>query len=319
MGIEDIFGKKEVIYGPMASGKSLELIRRISRYKPFQERYGFDIHCFRPVLDTRRLSEADQTLVESSKASRLGNRLESRSGLAYGGDVHQITEASEIYRHLTEERRSIIAIEDAQLLDGGLIEVVPDLAKQGHYVIACMLDLSFRGESFPFSCFEKTASDFIRLFTADEKIHLSAICDECGKDAWYTHKLVLQTMEDGQQQALPAPYYSPLYSPLIEIGDRQYQSRCLEHFRCPMKDNALIIATYINTQSIVTETKFFKDIREILSIDLATIQKILDTFTIEHICRIDGRTIADQHTTRILPPGLASFGSKGGPRHNGAW
>lgn len=105
-----------------------------------------------------------------------------------------------------ESSTDVVAIEEAQFFDDGLVEVCNTLADRGLQVIASGLDMDFRGEPFgPMPTL---------LAEADEVVKLRAICACCGRDASRSQRLI-----DGE----PAPASAPT----ILVGTQEsYEARC---------------------------------------------------------------------------------------------
>src|SRR6476646_1420156 len=118
-------GWVEVICGSMFSGKSEELIRRVRRAQFAKQK----IAVFKPRIDNRF---SDQAVVSHNGTSFLAKSL-----------AHSI----EIFHHV-EADVDIIAIDEVQLFDEGIVRVVQELADKGHRVVCAGLDMDFRGEPF---------------------------------------------------------------------------------------------------------------------------------------------------------------------------
>ncbi len=108
---------------------------------------------------------------------------------------------------------TVVAIDEAQFFDAGLIELTGTLAARGVRVILAGLDLDFRGETFgPMPSL---------MCLAEEVTKLHAICTICGEDASRTQRLV-----NGQ-----AARYD---DPIIMVGAAEaYEARCREHHVVP--------------------------------------------------------------------------------------
>ncbi len=195
-------GSFEVIIGPMFSGKTEELIRRLRRYEIGKRR----AHLFAP----------------SNSRGRYGGEDEWRSlgGLRYG-NVSFIPTNEEGIKEMMEETAGngyeVVGIDEVQFftLEEGMpiMEAIRALNGAGVDVIAAGLNMDFRGEPFG------GMGQLIAI--ADKVTQLTAVCDVCGREAYYTQRLI-----DGE----PAPYDSPL----VLIGSREtYQARCKEHHLVP--------------------------------------------------------------------------------------
>src|SRR3970282_2113680 len=112
----------EVIVGPMFSGKSEELIRRITRYTIAR----VPTQTFKPLIDVR--SASDQVVSHSSLSTAAESVATSEELL---GRVRPAT--------------VVVGIDEAQFFDQGLVEVVDRLADAGKKVIIAGLDLDLLG------------------------------------------------------------------------------------------------------------------------------------------------------------------------------
>lgn len=187
-------GHLEVITGPMFSGKSEELLRRIRRAQ-IAELYTV---VFKPAIENR------------------SERIHTHSGYSQDGYyVYAITNANEIYKYVgadgkmtTEEKQQVICIDEAQFFELEMIIVVQKLVEDGNRVIVSGLDQDFRQE--PFGPMPEL------LALADFIVKLRAVCVKCGKDATTTQRLV-----NGE----PASYDGDT----ILVGAKDsYEARCRE-------------------------------------------------------------------------------------------
>jgi len=151
-------GWLELIVGPMFSGKSEELIRRLNRAFIAKQR----VQVFKPAIDNR--------YEEVAVASHNGRTL----------DAVAVANVADIRAALKEDTQ-VIGIDEGQFLAADLIPLVRDLADEGRRVLVAGLDLDFRGE--PFGVIPTL------LAHAESVTKLSAIC-ECGKAATRTQRLI---------------------------------------------------------------------------------------------------------------------------------
>jgi thymidine kinase len=149
----------EVVVGPMFSGKSEELIRRLRRAEFARQR----VQIFKPSIDQRY--EA--------------NEIVSHSGLGIASD--NVTRASEIMDKV-QPRTEVIGIDEAQFLGDEVVEVCTKLANLGKRVIVAGLDTDYLGR--PFEPMPRL------LAIAEEITKLLAICVRCGNPAVHTQRLV---------------------------------------------------------------------------------------------------------------------------------
>lgn len=149
----------EVVCGPMFSGKSEELIRRLRRAEIARQR----VQIFKPVIDQRY---ADREIV-------------SHSDLRIAADI--VSRAADIIDRL-DPRTEVVGIDEAQFLGPDLVEVAQKLANMGKRVIVAGLDTDFLGRPF---------EPVPQLMTvAEEVTKLLAICVRCGNPAKHTQRLV---------------------------------------------------------------------------------------------------------------------------------
>jgi thymidine kinase len=148
----------EVVCGPMFSGKTQTLIRRLAVAKSSNS----DVVAVKPKTDSR--FPADMIV-------------------AHAGDVWPaITVASsdKIKAHVSGA--DVIGIDEAQFFDEGLVRVATELANNGARVIVAGLDLDFRG--WPFGPMPQL------LTLASDVAQLAASCAKCGASASFTQRLV---------------------------------------------------------------------------------------------------------------------------------
>lgn len=184
-------GRIEVICGSMFCGKTEELIRRVRRAIIAKQ----TIKVFKPRIDDRYGIK--------NITSHTGQSVEAIP-VESSGDILALADGS----------ATVVAIDEAQFFDMGLIDVVQRLVdEQKLRVIVAGLDTDFRGE--PFGPMPQLLS------IAEEVIKLHAICVVCGEDASRTQRLV-----DGK----PAAYDDPI----ILVGAQEsYEARCRRHHQVP--------------------------------------------------------------------------------------
>ncbi|MEW9125104.1 MAG: thymidine kinase [Thermotaleaceae bacterium] len=149
----------EVIAGPMYSGKSEELIRRLKRAEIARQ----NVMVFKPLIDDRYCAE--------NVVSHSGIRLK----------AHRIGKASEILTYL-EKDTQVIGIDEVQFFDEYVVEIARELADKGLRVIVAGLDMDFRGEPFGPTPKLMAVAEFVDK--------LSAICMVCGDPAHRTQRLI---------------------------------------------------------------------------------------------------------------------------------
>jgi thymidine kinase len=165
----------EVICGSMFSGKTEELIRRLKRVEFAQQK----LLLFKPAIDNRYHEEQ----VVSHKGSSL--------------EAIPVSNSAEILKHWKKER--IVAIDEAQFFDAGLVDVCADLAKHGVRVIIAGLDMDYLGKPFG------PMPSLLCMAEYVTKVH--AICVSCGNLAQYSHRT---SKDEGQVLVGAVEKYEPL-------------------------------------------------------------------------------------------------------------
>ena len=148
----------EVICGPMFSGKTEELIRRLTRAKIAKQ----SVEIFKPRIDTRY---AKTEIVSHSRLSIPTSLIES---------PWEILEKA--------KNAEVVGIDEAQFLGLDLVPVVQQLADAGKRVICAGLDTDYRGVPF---------EPIPQLLCIAEYIDKTlAICVRCGNPAKHTQRIV---------------------------------------------------------------------------------------------------------------------------------
>ena len=142
----------EVVCGPMFSGKSEELIRRLRRAQIARQR----VQIFKSVLDDRY---AQQEIVSHSEA-----RIEAQI----------VSKAPDILEQV-EPRTEVVGIDEAHFFGMDLVEAADQLANLGKRVIVAGLETDYLGRSF------EQVSQLMTV--AEEVTKLLAICVRCGAPA----------------------------------------------------------------------------------------------------------------------------------------
>jgi thymidine kinase len=149
----------EVVCGPMFSGKSEELIRRLRRAEIARQR----VQIFKPAID-QRYSEG---------------HIVSHSDARISSDC--VSTVEELEKKL-DWRTEVIGIDEAQFLGEGVVDLVVRLADMGKRIIIAGLDTDYLGR--PFHPMPEL------LAVADEIVKTLAICMQCGNPAKHTQRLV---------------------------------------------------------------------------------------------------------------------------------
>lgn len=165
----------EVICGSMFSGKTEELIRRLKRAQFANQ----EITLFKPLIDDR--------YHEENVVSHQGTSLK----------AIPVTNSSEILTQWSNEK--IVAIDEAQFFDQGLVDVCNVLAKKGVRVLIAGLDMDYLGVPFG------PIPQLLAIAEYVTKVH--AICVSCGNLAQYSHRTV---SESGQVLVGAVEKYKPL-------------------------------------------------------------------------------------------------------------
>ncbi len=148
----------EVICGPMFSGKSEELIKRIRRAQIAKRR----VQIFKHGIDSRY----DASDIVSHSQQKM-------PGIA-------LTRVEDIL-DMVDDRTELVAIDEGQFFDGHLVEVANKLANLGKRVIVAGLDLDYRG--VPFGPMPQL------MCSAEYVTKQLAICMTCGDPANFTQRL----------------------------------------------------------------------------------------------------------------------------------
>src|SRR3954470_2266406 len=149
----------EVIAGPMFSGKSEELIRRLRRAEIARQR----VQIFKPGIDQRY---SDDHIVSHSDL-----KIQSEG----------VRDATELEKRL-DWRTEVIGVDEAQFLGEGMVDLVVRMADMGKRIIIAGLDTDYLGR--PFHPMPEL------LAVADDITKYLAICMQCGNPAKHTQRLV---------------------------------------------------------------------------------------------------------------------------------
>jgi len=183
-------GHVEVICGSMFCGKTDELIRRLRRATIARQK----VQVFKPAIDGRYSLE----------------KVTSHAGSEF--DATPLTNSAQILEQLSVDT-TVVAIDEAQFFDDGIVAVVEGLADSGLRVIVAGLDLNFKGE--PFGAMP------LLMARAEMVDKLQAICMVCGEPASRTQRLV---------NGKPAKYDDPV---IIVGASELYEARCRKHHEVP--------------------------------------------------------------------------------------
>ena len=183
-------GSIEVITGSMFCGKTDELIRRLRRATIAKQK----VQVFKPAIDVRYAVE----------------KVTSHAGAEF--DALPVENSSDILEKLVDDI-TVVAIDEAQFFDEGIVDIAGKLAEKGLRVIVAGLDTDFRAEPF---------GPMPAIMAKAEKVRkLRAICMVCAGEASRTQRLV---------NGKPAKYDDPI---VIVGADELYEARCRKHHEVP--------------------------------------------------------------------------------------
>jgi thymidine kinase len=127
----------------MFSGKSEELIRRITRALIGKQR----VFVFKPAIDNRyHVTKVASHAGRTVEARAVANTLEIRAflGLSPEAALFGLETPPDPQRALPD----VVAFDEAQFFDAGLVPLALELVRAGVRVICAGLDLDFRAEPF---------------------------------------------------------------------------------------------------------------------------------------------------------------------------
>ena len=147
----------EVICGSMFSGKTEELIRRLKRAEFAKQKTLI----FKPSTDVR--------YSESKVVSHDSNEIISKS-VSSSKEIMQLSKDIDV-----------VALDEAQFFDDGIVDVCNELANGGKRVIVAGLDMDYEGNPFGPMPNLMAIAEFVT------KVH--AICTKTGNLANYSHRI----------------------------------------------------------------------------------------------------------------------------------
>jgi len=146
----------EVVCGSMFSGKTEELIRRLTRALIANQQ----VEIFKPAIDKRY----DKKKIVSHKETSINS-----TPVNFANDILLRAGDSEV-----------IGIDEAQFFDDEIVNVAAKLANDGKRVIIAGLDMDFKGRPF------KPMDALMAIAEYITKVH--AVCMKCGNVASYSHR-----------------------------------------------------------------------------------------------------------------------------------
>lgn len=188
----------EVIAGVMFSGKSEELMRRVRRATIARKR----VQVFKSHLDDRYAGLYNVSSHDGRDLAAI-----------------PVDSSWQIAQQL-DPAAQVVAVDEVQFLDAGIIALATALAERGRRVLLAGIDTDFRGE--PFGAMPQL------MAVAEQVTKLHAICVLCGNPASRNQRLI-----DGK----PARWDSPT----IMVGASQaYEARCRACHRVVRDDAAQV-------------------------------------------------------------------------------
>ena len=148
-----------MVCGPMFSGKSEELIRRLRRAMIARKR----VQVFKPSIDVRYSA----------------NEIVSHGDIRMKSEV--VRGSDEILAKL-DWRTQVVGVDESNFFGPGLVDVANQLADSGKQVIIAGLDTDYLGRPFV------PMPDLLAL--AESITKMLAVCMRCGNPAKHTQRLV---------------------------------------------------------------------------------------------------------------------------------
>jgi len=177
----------EVICGPMYSGKTEELIRRIKRVKIA----GLKYVVIKPNITSRYDKEVDG-IVTHSQDSFI--------------DAETINSSTELLKYIHYD---VIAIDEVQFFDNDLYIIIQMLSDYGKRIIVSGLDMKFNRHPFTLM------SNILSISHKIDK--LSSICAECKENAVYSYRI-----SDSEEEVIIGE--KELYIPLCSKCFQKYSN-----------------------------------------------------------------------------------------------
>lgn len=157
LGLHHSMGSIEVVCGPMFSGKTEELIRRVKRAQIARQK----VQIFKPAIDNRY----HETEVVSHSSLSI--------------EATPVNGSIDILKKIYDSTR-VVAIDEVQFFDDQIIKVVEKLARRGLRVILAGLDQDYMGRPFG------PMAELLAISDSVQKIQ--AICTVCGAPASKTYR-----------------------------------------------------------------------------------------------------------------------------------
>ena len=148
----------EIVCGSMFSGKTEELLRRLTRARIAKQK----VEVFKPAVDVR-YDEEDVVSHDARKSNSI-----------------PVENASQILFYA--EDFEVVGIDEAQFFGNELVSVCNELANRGKRVIVAGLDMDYKGNPFG------PVPQLMAIAEYVTKVH--AICIRCGNLANHSHRTV---------------------------------------------------------------------------------------------------------------------------------
>lgn len=212
--LTDNIGRLELIIGNMSSGKSTAMNDMLLK----DVIMGKKVQLFQPASSVRDIDNLN---------------LIARGG--YKIVKEPTTNTADIYRKVKQES-AVIGIDELHFYSKEIINVIKYFVNEGKEVLACSLELDFRGNSLIFGSGSEGVYDLLPLA---DKVHLlNSICTHSDKDSGK----ICGSHEARWVQKYYGDCVAPYDTPLVEIGDIKpcnntwYAPRCRRHFKFYDKD-----------------------------------------------------------------------------------
>lgn len=164
------FGKLEVICGSMFSGKTTELIKKLS----ILQEQGEEVGLFKPLLDTRNPSN----FIYSHKGEKM--------------PCIEINSSADILEK--SYPFTIIGIDEVQFLSQEIVEICLKLLAQNKKVIVAGLDMDYKGKPFgPIPHLLAICDDFCKLHS---------LCSVCGDKANISYRTTAKFSKNYNEQVV---------------------------------------------------------------------------------------------------------------------
>jgi thymidine kinase len=231
------YGRLDLIIGPMFSGKTTELFRRLKRYVIAKKKVGFvsmksraaaesmmkthgaETLCGDKMVFFEFIFDANKICYDYSRDFRIKFNRETICGVDRQGEFY--INAFDV---------DVVAFDEAQFFREYLKDLCESLIEAGKIVIVSGLNGTFKRDPWP------TISALIPL--ANEITKLSAVCSVCTKDADYSKKVEgnpLELIEMAGEAAETSVKYEPRCAQCYDLDcyDLDFVSYCkqLKHHR----------------------------------------------------------------------------------------